>query len=122
MGIHIIAEFLGVDPEKISRVEKTRSILDRVISKSGLHALSSSSHQFEPYGVSIIYLLSESHFSVHTWPEYEYMALDIFTCGDDDGPALKAFQLSVEEFNPKIVKKEIIRREPYEKSGDSNTE
>ena len=119
MGIHVIAEFLGVNPEKISRVEKTREILDRVIAKSGLHAISSSFHQFEPYGVSAVYLLSESHLSVHTWPEYEYVALDIFTCGDDE-PALRAFELLVEEFKPKVVEKKIIRREPYEKSGKSD--
>jgi len=124
MGIHVIAEFLGVKSEKISRVEKTREILDRVIAKSGLHAISSSFHQFEPYGVSAVYLLSESHLSVHTWPEHEYvaldMALDIFTCGADE-PALKAFELLVEEFQPKIVEKKIIRRDLYERNRSSNT-
>jgi len=120
MGIHVIAEFLGVNPEKISRVEKTREILDRVIAKSGLHAISSSFHQFEPYGVSAVYLLSESHLSIHTWPEYEYVAIDIFTCGED-GPALKAFELLVEEFQPKEIEKKIIRRDLYEKNRNSNT-
>jgi S-adenosylmethionine decarboxylase len=120
MGIHVIAEFLGVNPEKISRVEKTREILDRVIANSGLHAVSSRFHQFVPHGVSAVYLLSESHLSIHTWPEYEYVALDIFTCGADR-PALKAFRLLVEEFQPKIVKKKIIRRDLYEKSRKSNT-
>jgi len=120
MGIHVIAEFLGVNPEKISRVEKTREILDRVIAKSGLNAISSSFHQFEPHGVSAVYLLSESHLSVHTWPEHEYVALDIFTCGADE-PALKAFELLVEEFQPKIIEKKIIRRDLYEKNRSSNT-
>jgi len=121
MGIHVIAEFLGVDPEKISRVEETRKILDRVIAKSGLHMVSSSFHQFEPRGVSAVYLLTESHLSVHTWPEYEYVAVDIFTCGADE-PALKAFELLVEEFQPKIVEKKIVRRNLYEKSGKSDAE
>jgi len=120
MGIHVIAEFLGVNPEKISRVKKTREILDRVIAKSGLHALSSSFHQFEPHGVSAVYLLSESHLSVHTWPEYGYVALDIFTCGGDE-PALKAFELLIEEFEPKVVEKKIIRRNLYEKGRKSDT-
>ncbi|MEM2634561.1 MAG: adenosylmethionine decarboxylase [Nitrososphaerales archaeon] len=110
MGIHIIAEFRGVDPKKISRVEELQVILDKIIIKSGLHVVSSKFHQFEPYGVSAIYLLSESHLSVHTWPEYSYMALDIFTCGDDN-PALKAFELLISEFQPKKVKKRIIRRD-----------
>lgn len=115
MGIHIIAEFQGVDPCKISRAETLRSILDSVIAKSGLHVVSSSFHQFEPQGVSALYLLSESHLSVHTWPEHGYLALDIFTCGDD-GPALHAFQLLIEEFQPKRVKKRVIRREIFGKT------
>ncbi|MEM0057476.1 MAG: adenosylmethionine decarboxylase [Candidatus Bathyarchaeia archaeon] len=120
MGIHIIAEFRGVDPRKLSRVEDLRPILDRVVASSGLHVVSSSFHQFEPHGVSAIYLLSESHLSVHTWPEYGYMALDIFTCGDD-GPALKAFALLVEEFKPKSVEKRIIRRDVFGEGGSQNT-
>ncbi|MGC8849574.1 MAG: adenosylmethionine decarboxylase [Candidatus Bathyarchaeia archaeon] len=116
MGIHIIAEFLGVDQEKISRVERTREILDRVISRSGFRVISSSFHQFEPYGVSAVYLLAESHLSVHTWPEYGYLALDIFSCGGDD-LALRAFELLVDEFRPKVVEKRIIRRDLYEKVG-----
>ncbi len=115
MGIHVIAEFQGVDPQKISRVETLRTVLDRVVAKSGLHVVSSSFHQFEPHGVSAVYLLTESHLSVHTWPEYGYMALDIFTCGDD-GSALKAFQLMLDEFQPKNVKKRVIRREVLGKS------
>ncbi|MEM3463813.1 MAG: adenosylmethionine decarboxylase [Candidatus Bathyarchaeia archaeon] len=120
MGIHIIAEFRGVDPRKISRVEDLRVVLDRVVAKSGLHVVSSSFHQFEPHGVSAIYLLSESHLSVHTWPEYGYMALDIFTCGDD-GPALRAFELLLEEFQPTSVEKRVIRRDVVGETGSKNT-
>ncbi len=107
MGIYIIAEFRGVNPRKISRVEDLRVVLDRIVAKSGLHVISSSFHQFEPHGVSAIYLLSESHLSVHTWPKYGYMVLDIFTC-EGDGPALKAFKLLLEEFQPKSVKKCLL--------------
>ena len=120
MGIHVIAEFLGVKPEKISRVEPVREVLDRVIARSGLRCVSSSFHQFEPYGVSAVYLLRESHLSVHTWPEYGYIALDIFTCGEE-GSALKAFKLMVEEFKPKIIKKQILKRDLYEESRVSDS-
>ncbi|NHV96825.1 MAG: adenosylmethionine decarboxylase [Thaumarchaeota archaeon] len=109
MGIHIIAEFWGVDSGKISRVEHLRAVLDRVVAKSGLHVVSSCFHQFEPFGVSAVYLLRESHISVHTWPEYSYIALDIFTCGADE-PALTAYQLLLEEFKPTSVEERFIRR------------
>jgi len=39
-------------------------------------------HQFNPHGVSGVVVIAESHFSIHTWPEYGYCALDIFTCGE----------------------------------------
>jgi len=109
MGIHIIAELWGVDSDKISRVELLRAVVDRVIAKSGVHVVSSSFHQFEPFGVSAVYLLRESHISVHTWPEYSYIALDIFTCGADKA-ALTAYQLLLDEFKPTSVEKRIIRR------------
>ncbi|MEM1538902.1 MAG: adenosylmethionine decarboxylase [Candidatus Bathyarchaeia archaeon] len=120
MGIHIIAEFRGVDPQKISRAENLRVILDRVVARSGLHVISSSFHQFEPYGVSAVYLLSESHLSVHTWPEHGYVALDIFTCGND-GPAWRAFELLLEEFRPKSVEKRVIRRDIFGEVRSKNT-
>jgi len=113
MGIHIIAEFWGVASDKISRVEHLRAVLDRVIAKSGLHVVASSFHQFEAFGVSAVYLLRESHISIHTWPEYSYIALDIFTCGADE-PALTAYQLLLEEFKPTRVEKKIIRRGNFE--------
>jgi S-adenosylmethionine decarboxylase len=121
LGIHIIADFLGVDPRKIARVEDLRVILDRVVSKSGLHVVSSIFHQFEPYGVSAAYILSESHLSVHTWPECGYVALDIFTCGSDES-ALKAFDLLIDELKPTTVEKKVLRREFYEKNRNPNTQ
>ena len=121
MGIHIIADFLGVDPRRIARVEDLRVILDRVVSKSGLHVVSSIFHQFEPYGVSAAYILSESHLSVHTWPECGYVALDIFTCGSDEC-ALKALDLLIDELKPATVEKRVLRREFYEKNRNPNTQ
>jgi len=121
LGIHIIADFLGVDPRKIARVEDLRVILDRVVYKSGLHVVSSIFHQFEPHGVSAAYILSESHLSVHTWPEYGYVALDIFTCGSDE-PALRAFDMLIEELKPTHVERKMLRREFYGKNKNSDTQ
>ena len=48
--------------------------------------LSISSKKFDPQGVTAVVLLSESHLSIHTWPEYGYAAIDAFTCGDRTDP------------------------------------
>ncbi len=45
-----------------------------------------SSHKFEPYGVTAIALLAESHISIHTWPEKGMAVCDVFTCGDHTSP------------------------------------
>lgn len=110
MGIHVVAEFLGVDPEKISRVENVKQILEKAIANSKLNAVANVFHQFVPHGVSGVFLLRESHLSIHTWPEYEYAAIDIFSCGGEKN-ALEALDLLIKEFQPKTVRKKIIKRE-----------
>lgn len=113
MSIHIIAEFLGVEASRISQVEPLRAVLERVVSKSGLKPIHSAFHQFEPHGVTGFYLLRESHLSIHTWPEHEYAAIDIFCCGSEK-MALKALDLLIKWLKPKKVKKLLLRRDPSE--------
>ena len=113
MGIHVIAELFGVDPERISRVDPLRRVLEKVVSRSGLRVVHSAYHQFEPRGVSGFYLLRESHLSVQTWPEHEYVAVDIFTCGSGNA-AIRALELLVMELRPRYLRRKIIRRDPFE--------
>ena len=113
MGVHIIAEFLGVEKRKMEKTKVVKSILKKAIKNSKLKVISSCFHQFKPFGVSGIYLLRESHLSIHTWPEFEYLALDIFTCGSEK-EAKNAFEILKKEFKPKKVKMKILKRE-YEK-------
>ena len=47
-------------------------------------------HEFNPFGVSGVVVIAESHLSIHTWPEYRYAAVDIFTCGDVIKPEFAA--------------------------------
>ena len=63
-----------------------KDIVERALLKgandSGATIISSSFHQFDPQGVSGVVIIAESHFTVHAWPEHDYAAVDIFTCGD----------------------------------------
>lgn len=64
-----------------------------------------SFHEFNPFGISGMVVIAESHLSIHTWPEYSYAAVDIFTCGDVIKPEIAAQHL-IERFeckNPSIV-------------------
>lgn len=80
-GHHIIGEVFA-DPEVLDDMEFIREVFLEATRVAGLNVLDVKFHKFEPVGVSGIILISESHLSIHTWPEDGYAAIDIFTCGD----------------------------------------
>jgi len=98
LGHHYVAEASGCDSKIISDVEKVRKILIMAAEKANatLHII--SFQRFPPSGVSGIVVISESHISIHTWPEFGYVALDFYTSGGLVKPekgieyALKAFR------------------------------
>jgi len=96
-GRHYIVEGSGCDRDVTSRVERVEQIMVRAAEVADVQVWAISFHRFQPTGVSGVVVISESHLSVHTWPELGYVALDIFTCGDRAKPeaavqyALKAF-------------------------------
>ena len=71
--------------------------------------LGSSFHKFSPQGVSGVVVIAESHISVHTWPEFGYAAVDVFTCGDHAMPRRAATSL-VEAFAPTNHDIKVIAR------------
>lgn len=97
VGHHYIVEGSGCAPDVISRVEQVEQIMAQATEVANVQVWAISFHRFSPTGVSGVVVISESHLSVHTWPELGYVALDIFTCGDRAKPeaavqhALKAF-------------------------------
>ncbi len=109
VGKHFIADLYGVDPKIISTEENVRPIVEKVIAHTGLNKVNSLYNQFNPHGVTGLILISESHISVHTWPEYELVSLEIFTCGDTE-QAEKAFNLLIEEFNPESYNSHVLNR------------
>jgi len=56
--------------------------LEKACEVAGATIISRSGHHFSPYGVTAVVVIAESHLAVHTWPEYAYAAVDLFTCGD----------------------------------------
>jgi S-adenosylmethionine decarboxylase len=97
IGHHYIAEASGCAQDVIGKVEAVERIMVRAASAAGVQVWSISFHRFNPNGVSGVIVISESHLSVHTWPEVGYVALDIFTCGDSAKPQ-KAVQWALKEF------------------------
>lgn len=97
IGHHYIVEASGCDPKIISSVEKVQQILVKTAEISGAHIWAVSVSKFPPKGVSGVIVISESHISTHTWPEYGYGALDFYTCGDSVDPE-KGIFYAVEAF------------------------
>ncbi len=82
LGKHVIAEFYGCDHELINNHEYVETVLLEACEVSGATVVAPVFHKFNPHGVSGCVVISESHFTIHTWPEYGYAAVDVFTCGD----------------------------------------
>jgi len=109
VGRHIIAELYGVPKELISNESTVRQIMEEVVKEAELTKVGSVYKQFNPHGVTGIILIAESHISIHTWPEYELVNLDIFTCGDAK-KAEKAFELFLKKFKPKSYRHYMLDR------------
>ena len=82
LGRHLIIELFDCDSKVISDLKAVEKHLIEAVRLSGATVVKSFFPLFPPDVVSGIVVVAESHFSIHTWPEYGYSALDIFTCGD----------------------------------------
>lgn len=80
LGEHIVTEFL--ECENLNAIDELEEQLRRAAYAANATVLGVETHQFSPVGMSGLVLLQESHISVHTWPEFGYVAIDIFTCGE----------------------------------------
>lgn len=118
MGLHIVVDLFGVDPKLISTVDVVKGILDEAVDKSNLVVINSFFHQFEPHGVSCIYLLATSHISFHSWPEIGYVALDVFVC-DKDEKAYAFLDIIKGKFKPEKIETQIIKRDYYEQNKEA---
>lgn len=84
VGRHLIAEFYCCDSSLLNDVSAVRSAMLKAAERTGATVMGDTFHGFEPQGVSGTVVISESHLSIHTWPEYRYASMDIYTCGGLD--------------------------------------
>ena len=80
-GRHLLLNFSGCQAD-LDDLEQIERDMFRAVNSVGATILAHLAHKFEPCGVSVVLMLSESHASVHTYPEYNACFLDIFTCGE----------------------------------------
>ena len=133
LGTHLLVELRECNPDIIKSLEKVRNALVSAAKEAKATIVNVSFHEFNPFGISGVVVIAESHLTIHTWPEYAYAAIDIFTCGELIKPEVAASYL-IEQFeckNPSIVemKRGILSHEneklPHKvtsSSSDSNPE
>jgi len=108
---HLLLELYKCDDEKLNDECFLRCILNRAAKLANATVLNLISNKFEPQGVTAIALLAESHISIHSWPESNYSAVDIFTCGQNMQPEL-ASQYLIETLNAEEHFLRVLKRNP----------
>lgn len=109
LGKHLIAEFYDCNENILSNVELIEEHMLKAVLMCNATVVAKCFHKFLPYGVSGVVIIAESHLAVHTWPEFNYAAVDFFTCGNECNTQI-AYEYLKEAFNSKTnLFKELYR-------------
>jgi S-adenosylmethionine decarboxylase proenzyme len=108
-GIHYLVDIDNVDNNLIHNNNKLTDISEKCLKISKVNILDKCSHNFKPYGFTLLYLLSESHFSLHTWPEKNKIRIDLFSCSDKKDCQLGIQYLKTQFSNSNIYIQKVIR-------------
>jgi len=73
---------------------KLREMCEAALDKSNMTVVKVTAHKFVPQGVTAVWILAESHMAVHTYPEEGFVAVDVFTCGNEGDPGAVIVELS----------------------------
>ena len=109
VGVHVIINLYDVDASLLKDMETGTILSDKITTLLQLHVLAKSGHQFQPHGYTLLYLLSESHYSIHTYPEFRSCYVDIFCCNKDFTPT-NAVDIIGTLFSTKNIKYHVISR------------
>ena len=82
LGKHWAVELYDCNPSLLERVGPVEEILVTAAKRCKATIIEVAFHEFNPFGVSGMVIIAESHLAIHTWPEFKYAAVDIFTCGE----------------------------------------
>ena len=97
LGRHLLLELYDCSSEILNNLETVKTALVEAAKRAEATIIDVVFHEFNPFGISGVVVIAESHLSIHTWPEYRYAAVDIFSCGEMLQPEVAANYL-VEQF------------------------
>jgi S-adenosylmethionine decarboxylase proenzyme len=128
LGKHVLVELYDCDSTILNNQHAIEQHMQEAALKSNATIVNSVFHRFSPHGVSGVVVIAESHLAIHTWPEYSYAAVDLFTCGESVDPwtafeilkaRLHAGHYTAKDFNRGLpdaagVENSILRHKPLE--------
>ena len=112
-GLHIIAEFSSPKKELLERFSLVQQLLHSQINKYRLHKLNEVFHNFDPAGYTTVICLSESHISLHSWPEYDRVNMDIYLSNyqrNNDQVGQQIFEEMIQFFDAEVISCQQIKR------------
>jgi len=115
VGKHVYGNLYGVDPNVLLNEEYLRKLVIDAAEVANAHIVEVRSWRFvgnNKAGVSVIALVLESHIAIHTWPEYEFATVDIYTCGDHSMPD-RAFIYIVNNLKPRSYTMGVVDRSSH---------
>ncbi|MEN9654703.1 MAG: adenosylmethionine decarboxylase [Chlamydiota bacterium] len=108
-GKHFVASYIGCNQRALADLQGMLDAMDGAVRASGATVLNCVPHIFPPNGLTVVYLLSESHASLHTYPEYGACFVDLFTCGEHPSP--ERFDMALREYlRPEAVNARLFLR------------
>ncbi|MGX4669878.1 adenosylmethionine decarboxylase [Cerasibacillus sp. JNUCC 74] len=109
MGRHVIAELWQCNVNKLNNIDILEQVFVEAALKSGAEIREVTFHKFAPIGISGVVIISESHLTVHSFPEHGYASIDVYTCGNIIDPH-KAVQYIITMLEANRVEKLEIPR------------
>jgi len=105
---HLLVEFFDCNKSILQSQTMIENLMNAAAKASNVTILQSAFHKFSPQGITGIIIISESHLSIHTWPEYGYASVDFYTCGD--GNPENAYEVLLQGLEAKHSEKIMVGR------------
>jgi S-adenosylmethionine decarboxylase len=82
LGRHLLLELYDCDTEALNSLDVVKGSMVEAAKRAQATIVDVAFHEFNPFGISGVVVIAESHLAIHTWPEYRYAAVDVFSCGE----------------------------------------